>query len=155
MNPNLKFLRALGLGLLLAAIVASPAIWQSTQVKAQAPAGGPYQVWPAGVIITGNSTGTTGAVVGTLAAATGKFTNICGFAVSVIGGTAAVGPITVAGTVGSSLVYQGSSTAAGITLTQNFWPCIPSSAPNTAITVTTTADGTATAADVNSWGYQL
>jgi len=30
---------------------------------------------------------------------------------------------------------------------------VPASAPNTAITVTTTADGTATAVDVNSWGF--
>ena len=36
-----------------------------------------------------------------------------------------------------------------------FNPCIPASAANTAITVTTTANGTATAVDVNSWGYQL
>lgn len=37
---------------------------------------------------------------------------------------------------------------------QNFSPCIPASAQNEAITVTTTADGTATAVNVNSWGYQ-
>lgn len=104
--------------------------------------------------ISGNAAGTTGAVVGTLAAAASKVTYICGFNVSAIGGTAAVGPITVAGLVGSSQVYQASATAAGVTLQQNFTPCIPASAPNTAITTTTTADGTATAVNVNSWGYQ-
>src|ERR1019366_2943021 len=56
--------------------------------------------------ITGNSTGTTGAVTGTLAAASAKTTYICGFDVSAIGGTAAIGPITVAGLVGSSMVFQ-------------------------------------------------
>jgi hypothetical protein len=104
--------------------------------------------------ISGNATGTTGAVVGTLAAATGKTTYICGFDVSAIGGTAAVGPITVAGTNGASLVYELASSVAGVTLSRTFTPCIPASAANTAITVTTTADGTATAVAVNSWGFQ-
>jgi len=104
--------------------------------------------------ITGNSSGTTGAVVGTLAGAAAKTTYICGFDVSAIGGTAAIGPITVAGTVGGSLVYQMSSSAAGLTLSRSFNPCVPASAVATAITITTTADGTASAVDVNSWGYQ-
>ena len=104
--------------------------------------------------ITGNATGTTGAVVGTLAAAASKTTYICGFDVSAIGGTAAVGPITVAGLKGSSAVYQLASTAAGVTLGRTYSPCIPASAANTAITITTTADGTASAVSVNSWGFQ-
>src|SRR5262245_14610630 len=107
-----------------------------------------------GIPITGNATGTTGAVVGTLAAATGKITWICGFNVSAIGGTAAVGPITVANLVTSNMVYQLASAAGGAFLTATFTPCIPANAPNTAITITTTADGTATAVDVNSWGFQ-
>lgn len=107
-----------------------------------------------GAQITGNGAGTTGAVVGTLAAAAAKTTYICGFDVSAIGGTAAVGPITVAGLVGSSMVYQFSSSASGATLTVPFTPCIPASATNTAITITTTADGSASAVDVNAWGYQ-
>jgi len=36
---------------------------------------------------------------------------------------------------------------------QSYVPCISSSAVNTVITVTTTANGTATAVSVNSWGY--
>ena len=74
---------------------------------------------------------------------------------SAIGGTAAVGPITVAGLVTSSQVYYMNSAAAGNTLTVNFQAPIPASAANTAITVTTTADGTASAVSVNSWGFQL
>lgn len=105
--------------------------------------------------ITGNAAGTTGAVVGTLAAAASKTTYICGFNVQAIGGTAAVGPITIAGLIGSSQVYQGSASAAGGTVASaTFTPCIPASAQNTAITITTTADGTASAVNVNSWGYQ-
>ncbi len=104
--------------------------------------------------ITGNATGTTGAVVGTLAGVAAKTTYICGFSVSAIGGTAAVGPITIANTITASLVYQLASTAGGVALSQNFTPCIPASAVNTSITTTTTADGTASAVAVNSWGYQ-
>lgn len=106
--------------------------------------------------LTGNAAGTTGAVVGTLAAAAGKTTYICGFNVSSIGGTAASSPITVAGLVGSSQVYQTpvNATAGLILVQQTFTPCIPASAVNTAITVTTTAAAGATAVDVNSWGYR-
>lgn len=103
--------------------------------------------------VSGNSTGTTGVVVGTLAAATGKTTFVCGFAVSAIGGTAAVGPMVLAGVVGSSMTYQLSSAAAGVNFSQGFSPCLPASAAETAITLTTTADGTASAVDVNIWGY--
>lgn len=111
----------------------------------------------AGQMITGNAAGTTGAVVGTLAAdTTGKTTYICGFNVYAIGGTATVGPITVAGLVGSSQVYQGSSSAAGGKIAGDiFNPCLPASAKNTAITISTTADGSASAVNVNSWGFQF
>ena len=106
---------------------------------------------PTGAIITGNATGSTSAVVGTLAASANKTTYICGFSVSSTG-SAAVSPITVAGIVGSSMIFQNLSAGAGI-LQQAFYPCVPASAPNTAITITTTADGTATAVNVNSWGF--
>lgn len=105
--------------------------------------------------ISGNAAGTTAAVVGTLAAAASQTTYICGFNVQAIGGTAAIGPITVAGLVGSSQIYQGSSSAAGGTVASaQFNPCIPASAVNTAITITTTANATATAVNVNSWGFR-
>ena len=109
---------------------------------------------PVNSAITGNAAGVTGAVVGTLAASVGKYTYICDFDVSAIGGTAAVGPIVVAGIVGSSKTYQASSSAVGITLSKTFTPCLQSNAPNTAITITTTANGTATAVNVNSSGFQ-
>lgn len=108
----------------------------------------------AATAITGNAGGTTGAVVGTLAAAALKTTYICGFNVSAIGGTAAVGPITIAGLITASMIYQMASTATGATVGQTFTPCIPASAVNTAITITTTADASATTVNVNSWGYQ-
>jgi len=109
------------------------------------------------VRISGNAAGTTGAVVGTLTAAATKTAYICGFNVQAIGGTATVGPITIAGLIGSSMIYQTdvNSATVGKTVAQAaFNPCIPASAVNTNITVSTTANGTATAVDVNSWGYR-
>lgn len=111
----------------------------------------------ASTAITGNAAGSTAAVVGTLAGASSKTTYICGFNVQAIGGTATVGPITVAGLVGSSQVYQtdvNSATVGKQVASASFTPCIPASATNTPITVTTTANGTATAVNVNSWGFQ-
>ena len=102
----------------------------------------------------GLGTGTTGAVVGTLAASASHTTYICGFNVSAIGGSAAVGPITIAGTVTGSMIFQLTSSTTGASTGTTFSPCIPASAANTTITVTTTADGSASAVDVQSWGFQ-
>ncbi len=103
--------------------------------------------------ITGNATGTTGAVVGTLAGTSGKTTYICGMNVSATGGTAAVGPITVANTITGSMVFELNSSVSGSNISENFSPCIPATGTNTSITTTTTADGTASNVAVNSWGY--
>jgi hypothetical protein len=132
-------------------------IFSTAAAFAQAPSGPSTGTgYPAGAIaVGGNAAGTTGAVVGTLPAAIGYRTYICGFNVQAIGATAAVGPITVAGITGSSQTYQGSNTTAGGQVASaTFSPCIPASAINTAITITTTASAGATAVDVNSWGYQ-
>lgn len=110
---------------------------------------------PACSAIANAGVGTTGAVVATLPARTNYITYICGFDVSALGGTATVGPIVVAGLVGATtFTYQFSSTAAGATLNRAYTPCIPANAQNTTITVTTTADGSASAVDVNAWGFQ-
>lgn len=103
--------------------------------------------------VIGVGTGTTGAVVATLAATSGKTNYLCGFDVSAIGGTATVGPITVAGLLGGSFTYHLASTASGNTLGRSFNQCIPASAANTAITVTTTANGSASGVAVNAYGY--
>lgn len=117
------------------------------------PASAQVPVTPTPIIpAQGNATGTTGAVVGTLAALTGRTVYLCGFSVNAVG-TGAVGPITIAGLLGGSQVWQLTAAAAGSFVTIPFTPCLPASAATTNITVTTTADGTATAVDVNSWGY--
>lgn len=106
--------------------------------------------------ISGNAAGTTGAVVGTLAANATKTTYICGFSISALGTANTVGPITIAGLITASQVHQASTLATGVeySKTVNFTPCIPASAINTAITITTSAAAGATAVDVNSWGFQ-
>ena len=128
--------------------------WQYTSPTTPLPVA--PSAYPSGATaITGNASGTTGAVVGTLAAAANKFTYICGVHIDA-SGTGSIGPITIAGIVGSSMIFQATAGALGTNglPTQTFSPCIPSSAVNTAITITTTADGTATAVNVNSWGFQ-
>ncbi len=101
------------------------------------------------------SNGSTGIVTSTLAAGAGATTYICGFNVSAVGGTAAVGPVTVTGVLGGTQSYEMNSAATPVLLSQSFNPCLPASAVNTAITTATVADGTATAVHVNSWGYRL
>jgi hypothetical protein len=102
------------------------------------------------IVAQGN--GTTGAVSATLAGVAGKITYICGFTVSGAG-TGLISPVTV-GSVGlSTSPYQGIS--AGVApFSQTFSPCIPATAVNTGISVTTTADASATAVDVIAWGFQ-
>lgn len=104
------------------------------------------------ITITGNATGTTGAVVATLPAKPNFLTYICGLHIDSTG-SGAFGPITLAGIVNGPMVFQGTA-GANNNPSQTFFPCIPASGYNTAITLTTTADGTATAVDVNMWGYQ-
>jgi hypothetical protein len=101
---------------------------------------------------TGIGTGTTGAVTATLAGVASKTTYICGFSVSGAG-SGSLSPITITGIVGGTLTYQGIS--AGVApYTQPFWACLPAANTNGAIVITTTADGTATAVNVQAWGFQ-
>lgn len=102
--------------------------------------------------VTGAGTGTTGAVTATLPAAQGKQTFLCGFAIQSIGGTAQVAP-TVTGLVGGTLTYTVLNSATVQTLSQTFSPCVPSSAVNTGVVVTSPAAVGATAVNVNAWGY--
>jgi hypothetical protein len=112
----------------------------------------PVNVLQPAVAVTANASGSTGAVTATLATVPGKTLFICGFDVSAIGGTAAIGPITVTGLLGGTFTYQQSSSAAGIVLSRTFTPCIPANGQNQSIAVVTTADGTATAVNVNITG---
>lgn len=133
---------------------AAPNQWQPCDTNNTFPISLTSQYPSGSTPITGNATGTTGAVVGSLAGTAGKTTYICGLNVSATGGTAAIGPITVANTITGSMAFELNSSVAGTNISENFSPCIPANAANTAITTTTTADGTASAVAVNSWGFQ-
>lgn len=112
------------------------------------------QVLPQGATsVAAVGTGTTGAATATIAATANRTNFLCGFSVSAIGGTATLGPITITGLLGGTQTYQLASTATGITLSVPFGACIPASGVNVAIAIVTTADGSASAVDVNSWGY--
>lgn len=105
-------------------------------------------------LITATATVSTAAATAVLAGATLATTWICGFDVSGIG-TGQVGPVTVGPLVGGqTFTYQFSIVAASAILSRTFNPCIPANAVNTGISIVTTADGSATAVDVNAWGYQ-
>lgn len=108
-------------------------------------------------VVVGVGTGTTAAVTATLAGAVGKTTFICGFTIT-SGATAATnGAATITGLTGAStFTYNqavGTATAP-VKTTDTFNPCLPASATNTAIVVTSAAAGTAGVTDVNAWGFQ-
>jgi hypothetical protein len=102
--------------------------------------------------IQGNATGTTAAVIGTLAAVPGQTAYLCAFKVEVVG-SSAVGPVTVAGLAGGPQVFPLVPTATGAVVGRQFKRCLPASAAATDITVTTTGNPAATAVTVKSWGF--
>jgi hypothetical protein len=78
-----------------------------------------------------------------------KTNYVCGVHVSSTGsGTSAVTVATLTG--GVTFTYQ--LTAPG-NFAMLYNPCIPASAQNATLTVTAGANGTATAVDVNVWGF--
>lgn len=110
--------------------------------------------------IVASATGTTAAVAATLAAAAGKTTFLCGFSVSPGSATTAITTNVTTTNLTSNFTWAVGApvTAAGVTgtvLTQNFTPCVPASAVNTTIVVTSGALGAGgTGNDVQAWGYQ-
>lgn len=104
------------------------------------------------------ATGTTGAVVATIAAKAGATNYLCSVDISGVGSAVApLGPVVIAGLAGGSITLQGiaagTAAAPAAPFMRNFDPCLPASAPNIAITVTTTADGTGTAVTVDAIGF--
>jgi hypothetical protein len=140
-----KFLLSLSLWLLLA----------SASALAQVPSA-------PGVDITASSGNVAAATAtATLAAATGKVTYICGFAITSSGSTAAavVSP-TITNLVTGTLTFT-YTTVAGVTLANAplivpfTTRCLPANAPNTAIVVSMPSLGAGnTNTTVDAWGYQ-
>lgn len=108
--------------------------------------------------ITISATGTTAAVVATLAAVAGKTTYICGFSMDATATAATAGAATVTGTITGTLNFVmgvgATATNGSATLNRSFAPCIPASAANTTIVLTSFAAGTGGIASVTAWGYQ-
>lgn len=110
--------------------------------------------------ITASATGTTAAVVATLAAsATGKTTYICGFIITADATALTTGAATVTGTITGTLNFIQAVAAVtngtSVLSPPAFTPCIPGSAVNTAIVVTSAAAGTGGNTAVSTWGFQL
>lgn len=118
----------------------------------------PGNATAAAVPVTATATGTTAATVATIPAVAGKTAYVCGFTITSDATALAVGTAVVSGTISGSLSYlQGISavTSGAGNLTQSFNPCIPASAANTAIVVTSAAAGTGGNTIVNAQGYYL
>lgn len=119
----------------------------------------PASQYPAAAVpITASATGTTNATAATLAAGATTTTYICGFSIRANATAAATANSTVAGTVTGTLNFTQwtAPLASGIGLTeQRFNPCVPASAVNTTIVVTSAAPGAGGVVSVTAWGYRL
>ena len=115
--------------------------------------------YPFGAVpITASATGTTGATTATLAAGTTTTTYICGLSIRANATGAATGNATVTGTKTGTLNFTQFTAplASGLgTVEEQFAPCVPASAVNTAIAVVSAAPGTGGVISVSAWGYQL
>lgn len=108
--------------------------------------------------VTSSTTGSTGSITATLAGTTSKTTFICGYSVRANASAVNTNTIVVSGTISGSLNFLQWTAAAGSGLgvsEQIFTPCIPASAQNTSIVVTTGAPGAGGAISVAAWGYQI
>jgi hypothetical protein len=90
-------------------------------------------------VVVAAASGTTGAVVATMSAKANVTNYLCSVDISGVGSAVApLGPVVIAGLAGGSITLQGipAGTAAAppAPFMRNFDPCIPASAPNTAIT---------------------
>ena len=145
----IKTIRNIGAGIAILFALASSAFGAS--------AGYPIGATP----ITVSATGTTLATAVTLPAVAGQTTYLCGFSIRSTANVAAVGTATVAGTLGGTLNYThwtgpvAGGGGLGI-LEPPFGPdCVPASATNVAIVVTSAAPGTGGTVSVTAWGFQL
>jgi hypothetical protein len=123
------------------------------------PAFGGAAGYPIGATpITVSATGTTAATAVTLPAVAGQTTYLCGFSIRSTATAAVTGIATVTGTVTGTMSFVhwtgAVASAVGILEPQIGPECIPASAGNTAIVVTSAAAGTAGVVSVTAWGFQ-
>ena len=109
--------------------------------------------------VTATNTGTTASIAATLAAVAGKTTYICGFSIRATATAGASGNATVAGLAGGTLNFTqwaGPVASAQGVLEPNLGlVCLPASAANTTIVITSAAPGTGGVISIAAWGYQL
>lgn len=117
----------------------------------------PTTQYPTGsTAVTASATGTTLATAATLPAVASVTNYICGFSVRSNATAAVTGNITVEGVVTATMnfTHWTAPLASGIgSVDQTFYPCVPASAVNTAITVTGPAPGAGGTISVTTWGY--
>ena len=132
----------------LAALISAFAVAQP--VSAPGPFGG--------IPVTASAVGTTGATAATLPAVANRTTYLCGFSIRANATAAATGNATVAGTVTGTLNFTQwtapLASGAGIVEPSFGGMCIPASAVNTTIAVTSAAPGSGGTVSVSAWGYQ-
>lgn len=107
--------------------------------------------------VTISATGTTLATVATIPAVASVTNYICGFSIRSNATAAATGTATLAGVIVATMSYAHwtAPLASGIGITeQQFNPCIPASAANTAIVITSPAPGAGGTVSVTAWGYK-
>ena len=107
--------------------------------------------------LTATATGTTAATAATLAGTSGKTTYICGFSITSDATAGTSGTAVVSGTISGSLNFvQGVGVAPAVSgVSQSFTRCIPASATNTGIVITSAAAGVGGVTAVSAWGFQL
>lgn len=114
--------------------------------------------YPAGSApVAASAAGTTGVTTATLPAASGTYTHLCWISIRVNAAAPTTGNATITGTVGGPLNFTQwtapNSSGLGIN-EQIFNPCLPGSAVNTALAITSAAPGTGGVVSVSAGGYQ-
>lgn len=126
------------------------------------PSGLPFQSrdtdqYPVGATAKSDSdTGTTAATASSLAAVVGKTNYVCGFSIRANATAAKTGNATLTGTITGTLNFTQwtAPTATGLGVVEMiFTPCLPASATNTALTLTSDAPGTGGVVSTAIWGY--
>lgn len=114
--------------------------------------------YPAGATpITAFNSGTTGAVAATLLGVTGKTTYLCGYTVDADATAVTVVNTGIAGLVTGSMFRRqnvGAVASGTVTTGQTFPLCLPASAQNTNVVITSGAAGTGGTTFISAWGYQ-
>jgi hypothetical protein len=111
--------------------------------------------------IAASATGTTAATAATLPAVPGQTTYLCGFSIRANANAAITANVTVAGMLGGTLSFALyiplNTSAIGIAPLEPTLGayCLPASAANTPIVITSPAAGTGGVVSVSAWGYQL